>query len=288
MPSYVIEFDSNHGPERRLFTLDDDRTLEIQLFQVLEELGQTGRMLRGAPGDELAVSWNGVELSMHAPLETLGINATRPLVLRMRPRRVVVADTPIKTSKYSLRHIVLPPVEGALGALAAWGLAGMFTDLRAPASSIDRLDLAVAVLLAGAIGLALSAGSVMRKLVRLSTAVACTLLALLVGVLTLAALAVVGDAPTVQHFLVARVAAWLLIALPVSLVVTAPLRDLGVHRFGEAAVIATCAGVLSALVASLPGVSDLWQAVAFILCGALVGAAAISIPIWRTSSAIAS
>jgi len=282
MPSYVIEFDSSHGPERRLFTLDDDRTLEIQLFQVLEELRQSGRVLQGAPGDELAASWNGNELTMHAPLSTLGVDGSRPLVLRMRPRPTVVAPAArVPASRYTMRHVVLPPVEGALGALAAWGLAGFLTDLRSPIVSVDRADLAVAVLLGGAIGLALCIGSMIRGVVRAPVAVACTVVCALSGLLLLAALAFAGDAPTVRQFLLARIVGWLLLAVAMALTITAPLGDLGSARWAEATVVALCAGLLSALVASLPGVSELWQAVAFLVCGALVGGAALSIPIWR-------
>lgn len=286
MPSYVIEFDSNHGPERRLFTLDDDRTLEIQLFQVLEELRQSGRVLQGAPGDELAVSWNNAELSMHAPLHALGVDASRPLVLRMRPRPIAVAPPPAKP-RFTLRHMVLPPVEGALGALAAWGIGGMITDLRAPIASVDRADVAVAVLLAGAVGIALNAGSVLRGLCRAPAGVLYALLCVIAGALVLLAVGATGDVPTVRGFLFARIGAWMLIAIPVALLVTAPLRELGAHRFLESALVAAGAGILCALLASLPGVSDLWQAVAFVACGALVGGAAISIPVWRASSGVA-
>ncbi len=280
MPSYVIEFDSNHGPERRLFTLDDDRTLDVQLYQVLEELRQNGRTLHGAPGDELAVSWNGTELSQRVPLHTLSVNATRPLILFMRPR--IVAAVARVTSKYNLRHIVLPPVEGALGALGAWGIAGFLTDLHAPVSSVARADLAAAVLLSGLIGLALSAGSVFRQLVRVPIAALCTACAATAGILLFAAVSMVGAIPTVPQFLLGRVGGWLLVIVPLALVITAPLRDLGRQRYVEAALVAICAAVLSALIASLPGVSSLWQAIAFVTSGALVGGAAVSIPIWRT------
>jgi hypothetical protein len=286
MPSYVIEFDSNHGPERRLFTLDDDRPLEIQLFQVLEELRQSGRVLQGAPGDELAVSWNGVELDQVAPLGALALDASRPLVLYMRPRPVVAeAPPPVVVSKYGLRHMVLPPVEGAIGALLAWGIGGSITDVRGMISTIERADVVVAILIAGLVGLGLCAGSVVRGLYRPPVAVLCTVVSAAAGLLVLAALSSVGDAPTVKGFLLARIVAWTIITIAVALTITAPLRDLGSQRFVEAAVVALVAGVLSALVASLPGVSDLWQALACIIGGALIGAAAISIPVWRTVSA---
>lgn len=280
MPSYVIEFDSNHGPERRLFTLDDDRTLDVQLYQVLEELRQNGRSLQGAPGDELAVSWNGNELSQRVPLHALNVNATRPLILYMRPR--TVASVPHVASKYNLRHIVLPPVEGALGALVAWSFVGLLTDLRAPVGSIATADLAAAVLLSGLIGLALNTGSVCRQLVRVPMAALCTVLAAVVGLLIYAAVATIGLVPTVPQFLLGRMGGWLLVIVPLALVMTTPLHDLGRQRYVEAALVALCAAVLSALIASLPGVSSLWQAIAFVTSGAFVGGAAISIPIWRT------
>ncbi|MEO7520791.1 MAG: hypothetical protein ABIW79_03135 [Gemmatimonas sp.] len=285
MPSYVIEFDSNHGPERRLFTLDDDRPLDTQLYQVLEELRQSGRVLQGAPGDELGVSWNGLELDQRPSLGSLGVDASRPLILRMRPRAVaVVAPSPVVVSKYGLRHIVLPPVEGALGALVAWALSGAITDARGAITSADRADVVVAMMLAGLVGLALGIGSVMRGLYRMPVAVLCTLVSAAGGLLILVALLFAGESPSVKSFVLARIVAWTLITMAVALVITAPLRDLGVQRFIEAAAIALIAGVLSALVSSLPGVSDLWRAFAFMVGGALVGAAAISIPVWRTAS----
>ena len=282
MPSYVIEFDSNHGPERRLFTLDDDRNLDRQLFQVLEELRQTGRVLEGAPGDELAVSWNGKELSQQVPLASLSIDTSRPLILRMRPRVVVVETAPVIQARYGLRDMVLPPVEGALGALLAWAIAGLFADLGGVIPTFGRADIFVAILLAGAIGFALSVGGVVRRTVSTPVAAMVTLAAVATGLLMFSGILLAGDSPTVKAFLLARIAGWALVSAGIALVVTAPLRDLGTQRYAEAAVIALCAGLLGALVASLPGVSDLWQGLAFVVVGAMVGAAAISLPVWRS------
>lgn len=284
MPSYVVEFDSNHGPERRLFTLDDDRTLEVQLYQVLEELRQSGRILHGAAGDELAVSWNGRELAMREPLAALGIDATRPLVLRMRPKPVLVETVAIVRPRYTLRHMLLPPIEGALGALAAWGLTGLLTDLGGSIDTVARADLIVAVALGGLVGMALGLGSVVRGLARLPAVLLCGVGSAVAGGLVLAATAIHPVVPSAREFLLARIIAWLLVAVPVALIATAPLRELGGQRFLEASVVALGAAMTSALVASLPGVSDLWAALAFTLCGAMVGAAAISIPVWRVAS----
>jgi hypothetical protein len=283
MPSYVIEFDSNHGPERRLFTLDDDRPLDVQLYQVLEELKQSGRVLQGGPGDELAVSWNGRELPMQAALQTLQVDTARPLRLAMRPRRAPVAAVAAPVvAPYGLRHMVLPPVEGALGALAAWAVAGLFTDLSASLPSVRLVDFVVALLLAGGVGAALCVGSVARRLCGAGPALVGTVLSVALGALALVTIDQATAAATVRSFLLMRVATWMLIAVPVALAVTAPLRALGSQRFLEASVIGLLGGLLGALVASLPGASDLWQVLAFVLCGAAVGGAAISVPVWRT------
>jgi hypothetical protein len=283
MPSYVVEFDSNHGPERRLFTLDDDRTLEVQLYQVLEELRQSGRVLQGAPGDELAVSWNGAELNLRTPMHALAVDSTRPLVLRMRPRPVDVKIVAAR-ARYGLKHILLPPVEGALGGLGAWAIACLLTDATPPILTDTQADVAIGILLAGTIGIALALGNTMRGLGRAPVAAVCALFAALAGALMLLARLPLNDAiPSSGVFVLARVAGWALLAIGVSLVLTAPFRPLGSQRFVEATAIGLFGGVLSALVASLPGVSNLWQAVACILCGAMVGGGAVSIPVWRTN-----
>ena len=291
MPSFVIEFDSNHGPERRLFTLDDDRSLDVQLFQVLEELRQSGRIVSGAPGDELAVSWNGRELPMREPLAALGLDASRPLVLHMRARvEPVVPELTAVAPRYTLRHVFLPPVEGALGALAAWSLAGMLADWMTGPGTLAvaarpwtvRPDVGVAMLLALTVSIALATGSLVRGVYRAPVAIACVVASVTAGVVFMPATVLVEASPTIREFLLARMVGWLALCLGLALVHAAPLRDLGAQRYVEALVFALFGGVLCALVASLPGSSELWQLMAFITAGALVGAGALSFPIWRS------
>ena len=86
MPAFLVEFESAFGPEHRSFTLDADRPLRPQMEQVLEELRVAGRVVVGGPDDELAVYWNEAELDQARELSALGVNTSRPIKLRMRPR----------------------------------------------------------------------------------------------------------------------------------------------------------------------------------------------------------
>ena len=62
MPAYSFDFATADGAQRVAFTLDDDRPLAPQLFQILEELRQRGLVIRGGPGEEIGAFWNGVDL----------------------------------------------------------------------------------------------------------------------------------------------------------------------------------------------------------------------------------
>ena len=87
MPAYLIEFETDQGPQRRRFTIDQDRVLEPQVRQILEELNQRGTVLAGGPDQELGVFWNGREVSTGQTPAQLGLAPERSIELRMRPRR---------------------------------------------------------------------------------------------------------------------------------------------------------------------------------------------------------
>lgn len=279
MPAFVIEFDSNYGPERRLFTLDGDRALRVQMVQVLEELRLADRVLVGGPADELGVYWNGEELDQTLALESLGISTERPLVLRMRPRVAAAKAPPPKPLNWTA--ILRPPLEGAMGALLAWFAGRALSDLRAPLSSVDAIDLVAATLLAGGIGIAIAIGSVARRELGVAGALPIVLGAPLTGGAALLGLLMIGQAPSAGQFILGRMVAWALILALLSLLITAPRRSLPSSRWATGLAAGALSGIVSALTFSLPGPSLIWQALAFLIAGLGVGAGAVAVPTWQ-------
>lgn len=279
MPAFVVEFDSNYGPERRVFTLDGDRALRVQMVQVLEELRLSDRVLVGGPADELGVYWNGEELDQTLAIESLGISTERPLVLRMRPRTTVVAAPPPTPLNWTA--ILRPPLEGAIGALLAWFAGRALTDLRAPLNSVDAVDLVAAALMAGGIGIAIAVGSLARRDVGVGGALPMLVGAPLTGAATLLGVLVTGPAPSAGQFIVGRIVAWALILALLSLLITAPRRSLPASRWATSLGVGALAGTIAALTFSLPGPSLIWQALAFLIAGLGVGIGAVAVPTWQ-------
>lgn len=285
MPAFVVEFDSNYGPERRLFTLDSDRTLRPQMVQVLEELRLSNRVLAGGPEDELGVYWNGEELDQDRPLEALGISTDRPVVLRMRARCAVPTST---ASAVNWHGILRPPFEGALGALLAWFATSPLIDMRRPLTTPDEVDLVVSFILAAGIGVGVMLGSLARREVAAGGALSLILAAPLSGFATLLGILVVGQTPSVTTFMAGRILAWSLTLALLSLMITAPRRALPSGRWMSALGIGALSGAVAALVMSLPGPTLVWQAIAFLLAGLGVGVAAIGYSTWQAQSRVAS
>lgn len=284
MPVYVVEFESEQGPERRPFTLDDDRPLGGQLSQIIVELSQAGHTLEGGPGDALVATWHGDDLDLRRPPAAQGISPQRPIVLRMRPKPVDVAPPPPPPPpSMDWRSVALPPVDGALGALIAWMVAAWFgTDLGAPITTGDRLDVVVSALLAFGVAVALVIGAVQRGHATWRRAAPLLLLAPLAGGATLLGIAIVGDRPSGFEFFLGRAVTWASLLALLAMVVTSALPAIAPTRHVRALLLAGVAGVVTALVMSLPGPSVLVQACAFVLAGAATGYAAISSPIWRS------
>jgi hypothetical protein len=282
MPSFVVEFDSNYGPERRLFTLDADRALRAQMIQVLEELRLADRILAGSPGDEMAVYWNAKELDLSQSFDTQGVTVDRPLVLRMRPRVVIETAKP-KKPLIKWRSILLPPIEGAIGALIAWFIGITQTDVLRPLTTANQVDVVMAAILTGAIALALVIGILARRDAPLGQSLPSVLIAPLAGLTIVVGIFLAQQSPTVGGFLLGRVVAWALALALLSLIVAFPQRSLPSTRWQSALGFGALSGAAAAIVLTLPGPSLMLQALAFIIGGLGVGFAALGYPAWQAS-----
>jgi hypothetical protein len=284
MPAFVVEFDSNYGPERRLFTLDSDRQLRPQMIQVLEELRLADRILVGGPEDELGVYWNGEELDQMLALESLGVTTNRPLVLRMRPRKAA----PVTARTINWYAILRPPLEGAIGALIAWFASSYMIDLRLPLRSADDVDVVVTAMLAAGIGVALAIGCLARRETSFGGALPVMLLSPVAAAATLLAIATLGASPTVGAFFGSRILAWVLGMAMLSLLVASTRRSLPSTRWMSALGFGAVSGAICAIVMSLPGPSLLWQGLSFLIAGLGVGFSALAYPAWRSATALVS
>ncbi len=293
MPAYVIEFQSGEGPQRRRFTLDDDRPLRGQLEHVLAELERARVVLQGGPTDELAVYWAGRELDpAQAPL-ALGITADRPLELRMQRRRPAVtlpAPAPEPPPEPFVPKSVgagaaLGLAAGALAWVAA-AVAGDWTPLAATDAMRDAAaDVAAALAWGALVGAAVGWGQARRAGAGAGRGLA---LGLAAGALAGAAWGVargLAVPPASAGALVAwRAALWALLAAVVALALAGVARVRGVRAtagrdparpgpaLARAAAWAAAAGGAAGLVGVLPGEAALWQALAAALAGAGVGA----------------
>ncbi len=281
MPGYVVEFESSFGPERRLFTLDENRALHPQLTQVLEELRQSDRVVEGGPDDTLAAYWNGEELDLTQTLATVGATTQRPLVLRMRPKPVAVAATVVRTQTVDWKRVILPSIEGAIGAVLAWFASWRLADIRLPLRTSNQVDLGVSVVLVTLIAFALFIGMIRRNESTTRAVLPWLVLIPACGMATALGIKVMTNTPDVGQFLLGRAIAWGVMMTLLSLLTTAPLRNALSNRFLWAPLIGASAGIASAMVYSLPGPSLFLQAMAFAIAGAGVGIAAVGVPVWQ-------
>ena len=168
-----------------------------------------------------------------------------------------------------------------MGALLAWFAGRALSDLRAPLSSVDAIDLVAAALLAGGIGIAIAIGSVARRELGVAGALPIVLGAPLTGGAALLGLLMIGQAPSAGQFILGRMVAWALILALLSLLITAPRRSLPSSRWATGLAAGALSGIVSALTFSLPGPSLIWQALAFLIAGLGVGAGAVAVPTWQ-------
>jgi Mg-chelatase subunit ChlD len=281
MPAYLIEFETREGPQRRRFTIDQERILEPQVRQILEELNQRGVVLAGGPDQELGVFWNGREVSTTQSPAQLGLAPERSLELRMRPRRreavrIEVAPPEPLPAPTRPKGPYAAAVWGATGALVAWLATWLLDDLGGFVSSYARLDLAAGMMLGAGIGAFVGAGAGIRRGEGFGRA---ALLGAALGTLGAAAGAALGTtlgralwpAPGQGAFLAWRTLGWALLGAGLGVALGAMGWRTDRRRVLDAALAGTAAGVFAGVVFSLPGASDLWQALAFAVVGAGVG-----------------
>ncbi|CAA9310695.1 MAG: hypothetical protein AVDCRST_MAG68-1191 [uncultured Gemmatimonadetes bacterium] len=263
MPAYSIDFATETGPRRLRFTLDTDRPLGAQVQQIVEEMRQHDVVLSGGPGDELAVTWNGIDLQLDRSPGALGVTPDRALELRMRPR-VAPAAAP-----YFPRSAYAAPVAGVTGALAGWVAASALTDLGPWLASYRALDVAAGALLGAGTGLGVRAGAALRRGARVWLAGASGLLVGAagggVGTMLGIWLGVVAD----PGYLVLRVMAWVAVAAGIGAALG--MAEAGARRGVDGAVYGISAGAAGAFLFSLPGPAEFWQALAFAVVGAALG-----------------
>lgn len=282
MPTYHVDLATERGIQRVPFTVDDDRPLGPQMLHILEELRQRGLVMRGGPEDELAITWSGRELDGAQTPQRLQLSPLYPIELKMRrksapaARRAEPAATPfLPKSGY------LGPVAGVTGAGLAWVLtATLFTDLGDVLSSFGALDIAVAAVLGAGIGLVLLGvmASARSESVPAGLALGALLggagggLGALVGLLGAGA-AGLGDSR--QGFIVARLLVWGLAGGLTGLLLGLPAVGRDKLRPVDGLLYGLGAGLVGGLLLSLPGPSDLWQLLGFLILGLAVGAAVV-------------
>lgn len=289
MPTYSVDLTTERGVSRVSFTLDDDRPLGLQVNHIIEEFRQRGLVLKGGPDDELMVVWNGRPVDGARTPQALGISPLHSIELRMRPRRAAVAarvEPPAAPFLSKTSYLAL--VSACTGAVLAWIVtATLFTDLGDVLTSYGALDVAVAVLLGAAIG-GMLLGALARVqgqsvVVGLAAGLALGAVGAAIGAfsgLVIAGYAGLGDSR--QSFIVARVVTWALTAGFLGMFLA--FRWVRMHNVVpfEALLWGCGAGIVGALLMSLPGPSDLWQLLGFMVIGAGTGAG-VMLPVMARS-----
>jgi hypothetical protein len=274
VPSYLIQYTTPSDVHAAHFTLDDDAPLEPQVRQVIEELRLQGHVLRGGPSDELAVFWQGQELDLRQSPRTLGVRASRPLELRMRPKPV--ASHQLIGDRYLSRVSYAAVLLGAMAASAVWALGLLVHDLPPVPASWQHLaaDGWFAALLGVVIGGVVSGWEAQHTG---TPVVASVSRGSLVGAVSALLAIAVG---ALLHMIVPPG----LLALPVRLLTWAGLFGglAGTLQWlhqpseerapGAAFLLGAGGGALGALLFNLPGaMTALWQGLALAMGGACVG-----------------
>jgi hypothetical protein len=300
MPAYAFDFVTATGAQRLQFTLDDDRPLAPQLFQVLEELRQRELIIRGGPDEEVGAFWQSIDLDQTKTPQQLGLSPARPIELRMRrapakkPRAVEPPIVP-----FVAKGGAVAALAGFFGALIAWAIAASFVDLGDIVDDYAQLDGVVAIILGTCVGAAALGAAALRESSRRGAGRVA--LDVLLGTAIGAALGMVGGAlgavassltrgalagsSSAAAFVGARVGAWALLgaALGVLLAVRYVRRD--PRRLVDGLLAGLVAGALGGLVYCFPGPSDIWQLTAFLMVGAGI-AAGLAAPALQRSAAI--
>jgi hypothetical protein len=273
MPAYFVDFTTPDGPRRLRFTLDADRPLGAQVHQILEEMRQRGVVLVGGPRDELGVYWNGADLELDRSPDVLGVTPDRALELRMRPRPLRARPAPPPeppVTPFFPPTAYAAPIAGAAGALAAWGAAAvLLADLGPWLPTYRALDGAAAALLGAGVGAAVRALAARRLGGRAWLAAAIGLAAGALGGGVGATLGTGIGAVLDPGYLLRRAILWALAAASIGAALGA--LDARGRRVLDGAVAGAAGGAAGALLFSLAGPAEFWQALAFAVAGAALG-----------------
>jgi hypothetical protein len=264
MPAYSVDFATPAGPRRLRFTLDADRPVGAQVHQIIEEMRQHDVVLSGSPDDDLVVAWNGIDLQLDRTPAALGLSPDRAIELRMRPR-----PAPLPIPAAFPRSAYAAPLAGATGALAGWLAATTLTDLGPWLPTYRALDVAVAALLGAGTGCGVRAAAALRRGGRVWLGGAS---GILVGAAGGGVSAIGGIRLGVvldPGYLVLRVMVWVAIAAGIGAALGA--LEAGARRALDGAVYGISAGAAGALLFSLAGPAEFWQALAFAVVGAALG-----------------
>jgi len=288
MPAYAVEFTTERGLQRTQFTLDDDRPLGPQVRQILEELRGTGVVISGAAEDELTVMWGGRDLDTTQAPQQLGISPQRTIELHMK-RRARAAKIPA-LAPFVPKGAYAAAVSGMAGALLAWFVCSTITDLSDALPTYARLDLAVGGMIGVFSGAFIAGSDALRRRGSVPLGVILGIaLGLVGGVAGGAAGAGLGGlmAPrlTPAAFPLARIVAWGVLGAVLGLTLGMRWWQDDERRTVDGAGYGAIAGVIAGLLYSLPGPSEFWQALAFAIVGAGVGAG-VCAPALRRSVAI--
>jgi hypothetical protein len=275
MPTYPIEFTTDRGPQSLQFTLDDDRPLRSQINRIIEEIRHSGLDLRGRHDERLTIVWNGEELDAERTPRELKLRPDRAIELRMvaQRRKVQVTEPPVEP--FLPKGGYAAALTGAGGALVAWLIMTFFDDLGRLIASLTSLDVAVATLLGGTIGMAVLYGDARRTgLAGMSWAIGGVGLGALGGVLGGALGVVVAQLLSRlewQGFLIGRVLAWAALGAVVGLALGVRwIRD-DRRRAIDGLGFGALAGAVGGASILLPGPADFWLVIAMMLEGAGAG-----------------
>ncbi|MEO6209314.1 MAG: hypothetical protein ABIQ10_04220 [Gemmatimonadaceae bacterium] len=288
MPAYAVEFTTERGLQRTQFTLDDDRPLGPQVRQILEELRGTGVVISGAAEDELTVMWGGRDLDTTQAPQQLGISPQRTIELHMKRRARAVKIPAL--APFVPKGAYAAAVSGMSGALLAWLVCSTITDLSDALPTYARLDLAEGGILGVFAGAFIAGSDALRRRASVPLGILFGIaLGLVGGVAGGAAGAGLGGvlAPklTPAIFPVARIVAWVVLGAALGLTLGMRWWQDDERRTVDGAGYGALAGLVAGILYSLPGPSELWQALAFAIVGAGVGAG-VCAPSLRRSVAI--
>ncbi|MDQ2930610.1 MAG: hypothetical protein M3Y05_07330 [Gemmatimonadota bacterium] len=288
MPAYTVEFTTERGLQRTQFTLDDDRALGPQVRQILEELRGTGVVISGTAEDELTVMWGGRDLDTTQAPQQLGISSQRTIELHMK-RRARAMKIPA-LAPFVPKGAYAAAVSGMAGALLAWLVCSTITDLSDALPTYARLDLAEGGMIGVFAGAFIAGSDALRRRASVPLGVLFGIaLGLVGGVAGGAAGAGLGGVLvprlTPAAFPLARIVAWVVLGAALGLTLGMRWWQDDERRTVDGAGYGALAGLAAGVLYSLPGPSELWQALAFAIVGAGVGAG-VCAPSLRRSVAI--